>query len=128
MKKPKTVWWPLFVDSFKFCVCVTEADMKQVARSLKMPMLTDRDYGAAVHDGKTSDGERVNILHIPNWENGDSTQLGLLVHEATHVAQNLMDHINEKEPSPEFQAFMVQGVFNTAHKELQARTEKGSKK
>lgn len=127
MKKSKTVWHPLFVDSFSFCVCVTEQDMKDACDSLNIDLLTDRDYGGAVHDGKKN-GSRVNILHMPDWKNGDNFQLGTLVHEATHVVQNLMDHINEKNPSAEFQAFMVQGVFNIAYKELQNRKPKRSKK
>ena len=124
----KTVWYPLFINSFNFCVCVSEEEMQQVGKDLKCEINTDRNYGGAVHDSKHAKMGRVNILHMPDWKNGDNFQLGILAHEATHVVQNLMDHINEKTPSTEFQAIMVQGVFNRAHEHLRARKTKRSKK
>lgn len=126
--KNKPIWYALFIDTFRFCVCVTEKDMQRVGKDLGCEVSTDRNYGGAVHDKYDSSNVRINILHMPNWKNGDSYQLGLLVHEATHVVQNLMAHINEKHPSDEFQAFMIQGVFNIAHAHLKSRQTKRSKK
>ena len=102
--------------------------MQWVGKDLGCEVSTDRNYGGAVHDRYDSNNCRVNILHMPNWKNGDSVQLGVLVHESTHVVQNLMAHINEKHPSDEFQAFMIQGVFNIAHTHLKLRQTKRSKK
>lgn len=35
---------------------------------------------------------------------------GLLVHEATHIKQQIMGLIGEKNPSPEFEAYMMQCI------------------
>lgn len=37
--------------------------------------------------------------------------IGLLAHEAMHVAQEMFRNIGENEPSPEFQAYAVQNIL-----------------
>lgn len=36
--------------------------------------------------------------------------VGLLVHEATHVWQYVLKHMNEVAPSPEFEAYSMQAI------------------
>ena len=37
----------------------------------------------------------------------------LLVHEAVHIWQNMMEHINERNPSKEFEAYSIQTISST---------------
>ncbi len=57
-------------------------------------------------DGKTS-----FIVTIKGWKGADPIEVaGLLVHEATHIKQHVMRIIGEKNPSSEFEAYMMQNI------------------
>ena len=38
--------------------------------------------------------------------------LGIIVHECTHVKQHVMESIGETSPSKEFEAYLMQSIFN----------------
>ena len=56
--------------------------------------------------GKTS-----LIVTLKGWEDADPIDVAsLLVHEATHIKQHVMRIIGEKNPSSEFEAYMMQNI------------------
>lgn len=62
----------------------------------------------------TNDGKVVVIVtNRDGSENERSiTEItGLLVHEATHVWQTIRNDIGEQDPSPEFEAYSMQAIF-----------------
>ena len=114
---PKPVWHRLFHDTFVYTVCGSEKELRAAFRDIKVTLPDDRDYAGIVYSRYSERLGTVNIIHVPNW---DITVVGLrtLVHEATHVVQNLMAHIGETRPSSEFQAYLVEEVFARALKHV----------
>lgn len=56
------------------------------------------------------------------------TVIAVLAHEAVHVWQELRRTINEKEPSPEFEAYVIEGITRQLTKGyMMSRTSKVSK-
>ncbi len=58
--------------------------------------------------------EGVGLCHIvymrPDLERSAAEDAGLIAHEATHVMQEYMAGIGEREPSDEFEAYVTQAV------------------
>ncbi len=48
----------------------------------------------------------------------------LLVHEAVHIWQNMMEHINEHNPSKEFEAYSIQTISTTLMEAYVEQTQK----
>ncbi|MDG9793062.1 hypothetical protein [Brucella anthropi] len=62
----------------------------------------------------TNDGKVVVIVTIRDGSENERsiTEItGLLVHEATHVWQTIRNDIGEQDPSPEFEAYSMQAIF-----------------
>ncbi|WP_146097128.1 hypothetical protein [Brucella oryzae] len=62
----------------------------------------------------TNEGKVVCIVTLRDGSENErsiSEITGLLVHEATHVWQTIRDDIGEKDPSPEFEAYSMQAIF-----------------
>lgn len=62
----------------------------------------------------TKDGKVVVIVTLRDGSENERTVCevaGLLVHEATHVWQTIREDIGEKDPSPEFEAYSMQAIF-----------------
>lgn len=58
------------------------------------------------HKGKTA-----FLVTLKGWKGLDPIEVAaLLVHEAVHLKQHFMLRIGEKEPSSEFEAYMVQNI------------------
>ena len=56
-------------------------------------------------------GKQCFIVTIKGWEGVDPLEIaGLIVHEATHIKQHIMRIIGEKNPSDEFEAYMMQNI------------------
>ena len=97
-----------------YCLVTTP---KLFAKELKRLGIKDsRNYTASPssdatcfefeHHGKTS-----FIVTLKNWEGADPIEVaGLIVHEATHIKQHVMRIIGEKNPSAEFEAYMMQNI------------------
>lgn len=62
----------------------------------------------------TNEGKVVCIVTLRDGSENErsiSEITGILVHEATHVWQTIRDDIGEKDPSPEFEAYSMQAIF-----------------
>ncbi len=59
-------------------------------------------------------GKAVAIVCIhPAPERDQLEVVGLLVHEAAHVWQEVLEHIGEHRPSAEFEAYSLQSILQT---------------
>lgn len=75
--------------------------------------------GATTHLFEGSDGGLTVIVTLHEWRGHNLSQVaGLVAHEAVHVAQALWEHIGEKNPSPECEAYFVQHVVQLCLEEL----------
>ncbi|MEN5103787.1 hypothetical protein [Brucella anthropi] len=62
----------------------------------------------------TNEGKVICIVTLRDGSENErsiSEITGLLVHEATHIWQTIRDDIGEKDPSPEFEAYSMQAIF-----------------
>lgn len=62
----------------------------------------------------TNEGKVVCIVTLRDGSENErsiSEITGILVHEATHVWQTIRDDIGERDPSPEFEAYSMQAIF-----------------
>jgi hypothetical protein len=58
-----------------------------------------------------NNGKESFIVTLKNWKGADPIEVAsLIVHEATHIKQHTMRIIGEKNPSSEFEAYMMQNI------------------
>lgn len=95
-------------------------DPKTYAAALKSVRLTDGDPWPAAPAWCTMFRSAQTAILVLNHQLGveDKTPEdkldGLIVHEAEHVRQFIMEMVREKEPSPEFSSYLVQSIFEDA--------------
>lgn len=97
-----------------YCLVTTPELFKQELKRLNIH--EELDYTASPTSNATCfefefKGKRCFIVTIKEWEGKDPLEVaGLIVHEATHVKQHIMQIIGEQNPSPEFEAYMMQNI------------------
>lgn len=104
---------------FELHLCTTKADYWRLLRKIKFPKaLADEwlldDGCAATHEVQPDGDPKAHVIVcIPLPEDDEDlwANVALLAHEAVHVWQAVRDHIAEKEPSSEFEAYAVQSAF-----------------
>lgn len=100
-------------DITDFCLVMTEADLNAVCKyaNISKEVLGDIQIDGQVDFFFTPTGGRLAVLRIK--DDGSYTEaemIALIVHEITHIKQRIMLDINEKEPSHEFEAYMMQDL------------------
>ena len=98
-----------------YCLVTTQ---KQFEQELKRLGIKKRDWPeyrpnqhATVYELSNDKGDACFIVAVRNWQGRDPIEVAaLLVHEATHVMQYTMRIIGEREPSSEFEAYMMQNI------------------
>lgn len=59
-----------------------------------------------------TDGKYCNIVCINLHGVSDTVEInGLIVHEAVHIYQNIMEYIKEDDPGIEIEAYVIQHIF-----------------
>ena len=99
-------------------VCLTKKAFKKELRRLRVSddlAFISRSASATTHCFERKD-ELVSILMClpkkkPN--NDDLSYLGIIVHEASHVVDYLIDGMGEEAPGGEFRAYTIQYVFQS---------------
>jgi hypothetical protein len=115
MAKVKWLERELFRSPVYYCLCTTEKEYTEefVRLDVKYPgewLKNDRS-GACTHFATHKDYGTVAIVCMPIEPKRTLVELNaMLVHEGTHVVQEVMDNIGEKHPSGEFQAYLMQKV------------------
>lgn len=101
-------WQPVYIG-----FCPSEAAWKHAMKRMGLP---HEPYPESA--GKVTifvlDGKRTCIMTLRDRveETNNRVEIaGLLAHEATHVKQQICDHIGEATPSDEFEAYSVQAIF-----------------
>jgi hypothetical protein len=97
-----------------YCLVTTP---KQFKRELKrLNIKGDLDYTMSPSANATcyefeSNGKTSFIVTLKGWKGQDPIEIAsLLVHEATHIKQHVMRIIGEKNPSNEFEAYVMQNI------------------
>jgi hypothetical protein len=97
-----------------YCLVTTEALFKQELKRLNIKdkvSYTNTETSNATCYEFEGDGKTSFIVTMKDWEGRDPIEVaGLIVHEATHIKQNIMRIIGEKNPSNEFEAYMLQNI------------------
>lgn len=95
-------------------LCLSEAEFRAAVAHLKVP--TDADWIATPHSDATAHtfsapGGLTVIVCLRRDEGRNPVEVaGLLVHEAVHAWQAYADHIGEREPGREQEAYAIQSI------------------
>lgn len=127
MSKVKWCDRTMFLGPY-YCLVTTQ---KQFERELKRLGIKRRywpDYRpkqhATVYELENDKGDACFIVAIRNWQDKDQVEVAaLLVHEATHVMQHTMRIIGEREPSSEFEAYMMQNIAGNLMQAFKEQTQ-----
>lgn len=98
------------------CLCTTEKDYHAVMDYLKVPAHQRRPWvgkraDATTHLLENQDHGLAAVVCLGDVSRRSPVDVAaLLVHEAVHVWQAFCEHIGEKSPSDEFEAYSVQSI------------------
>ncbi len=99
-----------------FGLCLSEQAFEREMKDLGVlprdwpPYVLHEYADATTHFFEYKDKHCV-LVCMTNWEGRDPIQVAsLLVHEAVHIWQRYCDHIGERTPSNEFEAYAIQTI------------------
>lgn len=109
-----------------FGLCLSEKAFEGELRRLKVPV---KDWPSFTHNGHAAthffvkgDGSRIALVCMGTAKGRTREQINaLLVHEATHIWQDEMKHINEKTAGEEIEAYGIQNISQAlmvAHRKM----------
>jgi hypothetical protein len=106
----------LVVSPYCYGLCLSEADFKRQLKRLNVPrddwpsFLGAEGGNATAHFFESAHG--LCAIVTLGGTNGKSIQQvhAMLVHEAVHIWQAIREHLGEKSPSSEFEAYSVQTI------------------
>lgn len=116
MKRP-SVWCNRAIMQLHayFALCLDEASFHAELKKLEIPQkswppfLATPQANATCHEFDSKDGTNSFIVCIEERKDIDAIQVAsLLVHEAVHIWQSYCNHIGERSPSIEFEAYSIQ--------------------
>lgn len=97
-----------------YCLVTTEVLFRQELKRLNIKgdlSYTNTETSNATCYEFENNGTTSFIVTMKDWEGKDPIEVaGLIVHEATHIKQHVMRIIGEKNPSNEFEAYMMQNI------------------
>ncbi len=118
MNKDRVVWLDNGWFPFRYCFCPSEK-----AWDMEMKRLKIKDNYGYLSKGQCGrcdifecDGDLVIFVSISDSDHTDNTVAGLIVHEAMHVLQHMLEHIGEQKPSKEFEAYSIQTISQNIFK------------
>jgi hypothetical protein len=105
--KWRKTWFPV-----KYAFCPTEADYH---RAMKTAKVKDDPYpdsaGCCIQYYDKNDDSSILVVVNVDWVEEPVHAISVLVHECVHVVQWIIESMEDKEPSHEFQAYATQAVF-----------------
>ena len=118
----KTLWLDreLITSPYHYRVCVREKDFYAELRRLAVPEKHWPEFTNSPHANATAHflthertGNRCAIVCLSKKTTkgcNNTAIYGLLVHEAVHIWQHIMEDIGEFSPSSEFEAYSIQRI------------------
>ena len=113
-------WLPNKIGfGYYFAVVTTEKDFKKQLKKVNVKYDTDwLSAHAKTHSFRSGTGKGSSIVtfdandpdNIKRLKDNPLGIVGLAVHEATHVKQDLLRFIGEHNPSVEFEAYLMQHI------------------
>lgn len=94
---------------FRFALVTSKAEWRWVQKDVGHQAKWQKPTGAITW--WFNHGGHLTVLVAVNPKADEEAALKFLVHEAVHVWQNVRKHIGEHEPSKEFEAYTVDGIF-----------------
>lgn len=96
-------------------LCTTEEQFEAVLEQLdvekSVPLLGSPQANATVHRFEREGGDMIFAVCLGPTEGRTGIQIAaLLLHEAVHIWQAFREHIGEREPSNEFEAYSIQRI------------------
>lgn len=125
----KVIWCDRGFQPHFFGFCPDETAWKRLLRSFNHPTPVAYPISAgACSIFDHSNGKSSSVVTIAQDVDKRCTKqeiVGLIVHEATHVYQHVLESMDEKNPSVEFEAYQMQGItqallaaYETSRKKL----------
>lgn len=121
----------LLTSPYYIGLCKTPAAFSRELRRMKVPQDEQpqfllRGANATAHAfEKPGDGKLCAIVCIGEHKKRTRHEInGLLVHEAMHVWRWVREHIGEREPSMEFEAYAVQHISQALMEAYWAKKQK----
>lgn len=109
--------WPIYIGFTR-----SEAEFIKELKRLKVPNEHIGSFckgGAAMHTLESENGGLTCIITLHEWKGYELAQVAAMVaHEAVHVAQALWEHIGEREPGKEAEAYFIQWLTQCCLLEL----------
>lgn len=108
MKKVK--WKRLPFVAVIYCATFSDDQTRKVLGSLNISTYEDKQDADAATISFECSGSQAHVVHFKvNLKECDMAELaGICSHEAAHIKQSYMDFIGDKNPSEEFEAYVVQ--------------------
>lgn len=97
-------------------LCKTEKEFKKALNHLKVKQKDRPEYVLTAHSAATvhffrRKNKLTALVCIKDYEKRTPSEVvGLLIHEAVHVWQEIKENIGEHKPSPEFEAYSIQSI------------------
>lgn len=125
----------LMVSPYYYGLCCTEKQFHRELRRMKIdranwpPFLNTPQANATLHTWNNAEGKLMAIICIGDGHKHSIPQVhAMLVHEAVHLWQFIRQHIGEKAPSDEFEAYSVQTISQRLMEAYEEYSEKRAKK
>lgn len=114
MKKSLWLERVLMYNPYYMALCLNEKEFKRACKDIKIskkdvPEFSKGDDFARVHFFER-DKDVLAIVCLNPGKHSISEVHGILVHEAVHIWQRVKIHIEESEPSSEFEAYSLQNI------------------
>ena len=143
-KELREVWCDsaIVISPFYYTICLSEKQFKQQMQIAGVPKT---DYPESYQGSKTSNAtcwtftpsakdkyKEFIIVTVDNWQDKTPEQVvALIVHEATHIKQKIVNRLGGIDVGAEFEAYTMQNIvqnllyaFNTQRERLERKKKK----
>ena len=112
MKKSLWLERVLMYNPYYVALCLNEKEFKQACKDIEVkeiPEFSKGDDFARCHFFER-DNDVLAIVCLNPGKHSIAEVHGILVHEAVHIWQKVKEHIEESNPSSEFEAYSLQNI------------------
>lgn len=123
----------LFISPIYYGLCLSEAEFRAELRRLKVPRdewpsFVCSDRADATTHILSRGNKRIAIVALSDKNKASNIQINaLLVHEATHIWQEILLLVGERAPSSEFEAYAVQALSQSLMQAYEDQKRKGKR-